>query len=91
MAATEKAIKIAPKSDPEIKAKISRKLNKKSKATSTSNTIGTLLISIMGVFAVVPAVLFGVFTFFGSGFKCGIEATGKMYNELMEDAKGWAK
>jgi len=91
MAATEKAIQIAPKSDAKIKEKVSRKLNKKSKYEPSYNPIATILISLAGIFIIVPSVLFGVFTFFGAGFKCGLDATVKMYNELMEDAKKWAK
>lgn len=90
MAATEKAIQIAPKSDAKIKEKVSRKLNKKSKSSSY-NPIATILISFAGIFVIIPSVIFGVLTFFGAGFKCGLESANKMYNELMEDAKKWAK
>lgn len=88
---SEREIKIAPKSDAKIKEKVSRKLNKKYKCESSYNPIATILISLAGIFIIIPSVLFGVFTFFGAGFKCGLDATVKMYNELTEDAKGWAK
>jgi len=87
----EREIKIAPRSDAKIKATVSRKLNKKSKSESTYNPIATILISLAGIFIIIPSVLFGVFTFFGAGFKYGLDATVKMYNELMEDSKKWAK
>lgn len=92
MAATEKAIQIAPKSDAKIKEKISRKLNRKPNPESyTYNPIATILVSIMGIFAIIPAVILGVFVFFGAGFRSGSESTVRMYGELMEDAKKWAK
>lgn len=88
---SEREIQIAPKSDAKIKEKVSRKLNKRSKHESSYNPIATILISMAGIFIIVPSVLFGVLTFFGAGFKYGLDATVKMYNELMEDSKKWAK
>jgi len=88
---SERQIQIAPKSDVKIKEKISRKLNKKSKITSSYSPIATVLVSIAGIIMIVPAVLNGCFTFFSAGFKYGLDATVEMYNELMADAKKWAR
>lgn len=86
---TEKAIAIAPKTDKEIKTKISRKLNKKSKVTG--NPIADTLAAIAGVFMIVPCLIYGILVFIGAGFRCGTEAALKMYEEGIKGAKGWAR
>ena len=70
-----------------------RKLNKRtipSTATST-NPASDILISIAGIFIIFPVVIYGVLTFFGAGFKHSMEGAIRMYNELMDDAKTWAR
>jgi len=89
MAATEKAIQIAPKTDKKLKAKISRKLNKKSK--KSDNPVADILISIVGVFLIIPCMIYGVFVFIGAGFKASLEAALKMYSEGIDNTKKWAR
>ena len=57
----------------------------------SSNPIVDILISMAGIFMIIPAILCGLFTFFGAGFKMGMESAIRMYNELMDDTKKWAK
>ena len=85
----EKAIQIAPKVDKEIKSKVSRKLNKKHKVVG--NPISDTLAAIAGVFMIIPCLLYGMFVFVGTGFKAGLEAALKMYEEGIKGAKGWAR
>ena len=83
MAATEKAIKIAPKSDPEIKAKVSKKLNRKFK----SNLIAEMLLALMGVLMIIPCSIYAILLFIGMGFKAASEGSIRMYNTEMRDMR----
>ena len=87
--ATEKAIQIAPKTDRKLKAKISRKLNKKH--SKSDNPVADVLISIMGVFLILPCIIYGTFVFVGAGFKASLEAALRMYQEGMSGAGKWAR
>jgi len=85
----EKSIKIAPKSDAAIKSKVSRKLNHKSRVIG--NPIADILSSIAAMALIIPCLIYGTFIFIGTGFRCGMEAAIKMYDDGMKGAKGWAR
>jgi hypothetical protein len=59
--------------------------------TPSFSPLTDMLVSLAGIFMIFPAIMYGAFTFFGAGFKSGLDATIRMYNELMDDAKKWAR
>jgi p-aminobenzoyl-glutamate transporter AbgT len=80
--ATQKEIaKITP-------AKLSKQSRKHSHRV---HPIAQTLIAFAGIVFIVPAIIYGIMTFFGVGFKAGMNATISMYNEEMKDAQTWAK
>jgi hypothetical protein len=69
-----------------------RKVNKRPPPPiQQSNPIFDILLSIAGIFIIFPAIAYGTFTFFGAGFKAGLDAMVRMYGELVDDAKTWVR
>lgn len=66
-------------------------IKQSAKSTNTSNPVANILIALAGIFAILPAVIYGIFTFFGAGFKYGLDAAVKMYSDLMADTKTWTR
>jgi len=84
MAATEKAIKIAPKHDPEIKSKLTRKLNRHQKVKG-DGLMSDTLVALSGVGLIFPCLFYASLLFIGTGFKAAVEGAVKMYQDGMKD------
>jgi hypothetical protein len=90
--AKDTGVIVEVKSDKkEIEKTKTRVIKPLPKTTNPSNPVTNILIALAGIFAILPAMIYGVFTFFGAGFKYGLDAAVKMYGDLMADAKTWAK
>ena len=87
MAATEKAIKIEPKHDPEIKAKLTRKLNRRPKLKG-DGMISDTIVALTGVGLIFPCLFYAMLLFIGTGFKAAADGAVKMYQDGMKDVKG---
>jgi len=67
------------------------KPHKSKKAVPKDNHIADAIISIAGVAMIIPCIFYGVIVFIGTGFKSALEASLKMYNDVMRDAEKWSK
>jgi len=84
-------VEIVSNKDPQKEAKkLRRKLIDKYSVKS-DNHIADAIISIAGVAIIIPCIFYGMAVFVGSGFKSALEASLKMYNDIMRDAEKWSK
>jgi len=88
----KEATKIDPKEVVTIpKPRLLKSRKQAKKSDPKDNHIADAIISIAGVAMIIPCLFYGVFVFIGAGFKSALEASLKMYNDVMRDAEKWSK